>query len=285
MNKNITAMIMAINEGHRLPYVYENLKNFCNIIIFDGGSTDGTFEYCKKNNITFVSRPKVYENDAMGIDKFKWAFKQAETEYIMLVYCSHFYPQELLNTLSRIANENKLSAVYIDLIVYRYGQIVHKPFIRRIPSVCNFFKKSIITFENAKIHDELAITFDKANMVRLKANDELSMHLFQDDGCHKFTTKTVKYAALEAEQKFKSDKRVGLGGLLFKPLWRFFYAYFRTGAVIRGIPGLIYSILNLVYDFQVNIMIWELSHGLDLEGLIRKQGLVRSELNKELMNQ
>jgi len=282
MNKNITAMIATFNEERRLPYVYENLKNFCNIIVFDGGSTDKTFEYCKKENIKFLSRPKVDKGDEMRLGDLMWMFKNTPTEYVILVYCAHFYPVELLNCYSKIANENILSAVYQDLIVFRYGTIVHKPFVRRIPSVCNFFKKSIINFEGAKIHDELAIKFDKTNMIRLEAKDELSLHLFQDDDCQSFTTKTIKYAALEAKQQFGASKRLGFLGLLFKPLWRGFYAYFRSGAVKRGIPGLIYSILNMVYDFQVNIMIWELSNNLDRQGMIKAHGLIRAKLNKDI---
>jgi glycosyltransferase involved in cell wall biosynthesis len=281
MNKNITAMILTLNEERRLPHVYENLKSFCNIIVFDGGSTDGTFEYCQKNNIKFVTRPEVDKSDEVGLSNLVWIFKNTPTEYVILVYCAHFYPVELLNTFSKIAHENRLSAVYQDLIIFRYGSVVHRPFIRRIPSVCNFFKKSIINFEGAKIHDELAIKFDKTNMIRLEAKDELSLHLFQDDDCQSFTAKTIKYAAMEAKHKFGTGKNFGFIELFFKPLWRVFYAYFRSGAVTRGIPGLIYSILNLVYDFQVNIMIWELSHNLNRQGLIKEHDLIRTKLNQE----
>ena len=98
----------------------------------------------------------------------------------MHVLSTHFYPKELLNRFSEIANENKLTAVYHDVIVYRYGVMVHRPIVRRISSACVFYKKNIINFEKSKIHDELAIQFDKNNMVRLEARDELSLHLIRD---------------------------------------------------------------------------------------------------------
>jgi hypothetical protein len=168
--------------------------------------------------------------------------------------------------------------------VYRYGAVVHKPLIRRISSACVFYKKDIIKFDNSKIHDELGIQYDKDKMVRLKACDELSLHLIQDEDSQSFTTKTLKYEAVEARQRFRAGETVGFIGILFKPLLRFLYRYFRTGAVIRGVPGLIYSILNLEYDFKVNIILWELCHGFDQQGVIRSNESVRSKLIKENVN-
>ena len=278
MNKNITAMIFALNEERRLPLIYENLKNFCEIIVFDGGSTDGTEDYCKKNNINFMSRPK--ETDEMRLTGFNWAHINSPTEYVIYVHCAHFYPKELLTRFSEIANENKLDAVYHDVVVYRYGKVVHRPIVKRVSSGCNFYKKSIINFEKSKIHDELAITFDKNKMIRLKGKDELSVHLFQDEDCRSYTTKTLKYANTEANQRFRAGQRVGFVDLFLKPLYRFFYSYIRIGVFARGEPGLIYSILNLVYDFQVNIILWELSHDLSLQGVHRVNADVRSKLIK-----
>lgn len=280
MNRNITAIVFTLNEERRLPYIYENLKDYFPIIVFDGGSTDGTLDYCEKNNIKYLSRPK--ENDEMRLSGIAWSYEHTPTEYVLHVICSHFYPKELLNRFSEIANENKLSAVYHDVIVYRYGVVVHRPIVRRISSACVFYKKSIINFKNSKIHDELAIQFDKNNMVRLKASDELSLHLIRDEDCQSFNIKTLKYAAVEANQRFRAGQRIGFFGILFKPLLRFFYSYFRLGSVIRGVPGLIYSVLNLVYDFNVSIILWELCHGLDQQGVIRSNESVRSKLIKNV---
>lgn len=276
MNKNITAMVFTLNEERRLPYVYENLKNFCEVIVFDGGSTDGTQEYCENNNIKFLSRPK--ETDEMRLSGFAWAYANSPTEYVLHVICSHFYPKELLHRFSEIANENKLAAVYHDVVVYRYGAIVHKPIVRRISSGCNFYKKSIINFKNSKIHDELAISFDASTMQRLEARDDLSLHLFQDEDCNSYTIKTLGYAIREANLRFGSGQRIGFFGLLFKPLMKFVYSYFRCGAFMRGEPGLVYSILNLIYEFHISILLWELCHDLKLQGVYRENGLVRTKL-------
>lgn len=280
MNKNITALVFTFNEERRLPYVHKNLKDFCEIIVLDGGSTDGTLDYCKSQNIKFISRPHEASPE-MRLRNQPLLYDHSPTEYVLHVYCAHFFPTELLDRFSRVANENKISAVYHDVVIYRYGTIVHKPTVRRIASACVFYKKTVISPENAKIHDELAIQFDANSMIRLDGRDELSLHLFQDEDCRSYTLKTIEYATREAKERFLSDTRVGFFGLFFKPVYKFIYGYFRTGAFCRGVPGLIYSILNLVYDFQINIILWEMCHDLNLRGVHRENALTRLKLITE----
>jgi len=280
VNTNITAMILTFNEERRLPYIYENLKGFCKIIVFDGGSTDGTLDYCKANNIKVVPRPKEGSVEKR-VEGLFWAISKVQTEYVLHVICSHFYPKELLNCFSDIANDNKLSAVYHDVVIYRYGVVVHKPLLRRVSSACNFYKRNVVNFEKSKIHDEMAIQFDENSMVRLDGTDELSLHLFQDEDCQSYAIKTLGYATTEANQRFNAGQRIGFCGLIFKPLTHFLYGYFRTGAFVRGKEGLVYSILNLIYEFHIAIILWELCHNLKLKGAITKNGLVREKLIKE----
>ncbi|MBT9540093.1 glycosyltransferase [Thiobacillus sp.] len=278
MNKNITAIVFARNEARRIPSIYQNLKDFCEVIVFDAGSTDGTEEYCKKNGIKFVARPE--DKTVMRLNTLAWVYENTPTEYVIQVYGAHAYPKQLLEKFSEVANENKKSAVFHDVVIYRYGDVVHRTLFRRISSACVFYKKSIINFEKSKIHDELAISFDEKTMIRLPGRDELSLHLFQDEDCESFTKKTINYEAIEARQRFAAGERMSGIGLALGPLSRFLYRYLRTGSFAKGSKGLVYSILNLIYDFNVSIILWELTNQLTFDDAIRKNAEKKEQLLK-----
>lgn len=280
MNKNITAMVFTLNEANRIPLVYQNLKGFCNIVVYDGGSTDGTEEFCREVGLKFVKRPK--DDSEMGINNLKWVHANTPTDYVIHVFAAHFYPRQLLNTFAEVADQNKLKAVYNDVVIYRYGDVVHRPIARRISSVCVFYKKEAVNFKNSKIHDEYAITFEKSSMVRLPGRDELSLHLFQNEDCESFTRKTISYEALEARQRFRAGERMNGTKLALGPIGRFCYQYIRTGAFTRGSKGLVYSILNMIYDFNTCIILWELSRGLTLENAVKKNCEKRTKLLTKL---
>lgn len=287
MNKNITAMVFTFNEERRLSFLYKNLKDFCEIIVFDGGSTDGTEAYCLKNNIKFILRPKnehtqeIRQSEGMWPSILRFAYGHCSTPYVLHVFCGHLYPEKLLNEFSKVASEGKLDAVYHDVIIYRYGSIVHRPFIRRVASGCVFYKKDIIDFEGSKIHDELAIKFNDKTMLRLNAEDDLSLHLFQDECYSSFTNKTVKYAEIEAKQRFENGDNVGAFKLFLGPLVNFIYRYIRLGSIMQGVPGLVYALMNFQYDLSINIMLWEMNNGSDALGAVKKNSTVRSQLIKK----
>jgi len=275
MNKNITAMVYTLNEERRLPLVFENLRDFCEIIVFDGGSTDGTKDFCDRNGIKFVTRPQ--DTSYLNQESLKWVYSRLPTEYVLHVFGAHYYPSPLLDLFSKIANENTFDAVYHDLVIYRYGEVVHKPPARRISSACNFYKKSIITFENSILHNERGLIFNEKTMIRLPGRDELSLHLFQDEDCESYTKKVTNYASMEARQRFARGERVGFAGIFLRPLGRFIYRYLRAGSILYGSKGLAYAVMNFIYDINMAIIIWELGNELTFSDALRKNEAKRRE--------
>jgi len=282
MNKNITAIVFTLNEVRRIPSIYQNLKDFCEIIVFDGGSTDGTQEFCHSAGIKFISRPP--DSSEMRLNTFRWVHKHTPTEYVIHVYGAHFYPKQLLAKFAAVANENRIEAVFHDVVIYRYGEVVHRPIVRRVAATSVFCKKSIIDFSKSRIHDELAITFNSKSMLRLPGRDEFSLHLLQDEDCESFTKKTINYEVLEARQRYAAGERMSGLRLILGPVRRFIYQYFRTGAFSKGSKGLVYSILNFIYDLNICIILWELSNKLTLDHAVRrnteKRALLQAAANR-----
>ncbi len=115
-------------------------------------------------------------------------------------------------------------------------------------------------------------------MIRLPGRDELSLHLFQDQDCESFTKKTINYEALEARQRFASGERTSGVKLAFGPLARFIYRYFRTGSFAKDSKGLVYSVMNLIYDFNVSIILWELATQATFDDAIRNNAEKKEQL-------
>jgi glycosyltransferase involved in cell wall biosynthesis len=276
MNEQITAIVYTLNEERRLPLIYQNIRNFCKIVVFDGGSTDGTLEYCKKNEIEVILRPAVpgnTSNVALKEDVF-FCMNHVQTKYVLNVICSHYYPPNLLNAFLEAASNN-YDAVYHDVVMWRYGRIVHRPFFRRQSTARIFHKKTAVNFADAKIHDELGISFNSKTMLRLKAIDKYALHIFQDEDFKSTTAKHLKYAAIEAQDEYLSGKKIGYFSILFRPVYRFLYHYLRSGAILNGVPGLVYSISILELEFAKSIMHWELANQGIRKEAINKNNFVR----------
>lgn len=278
-NKNITALVFTFNEERRISFILDNLKGYCNIMVFDGGSTDGTEQICKESGVVFMRRPECSPDDEMRLGPLKWVYDQVPTDYVMHVYCSHFYPPSLLESFSRLTQQNNLEAIYHDVIVLRYGHIVHRPFVKRVSAACVFYKKSIINFQNSRIHDELAIKFNSSTMVRLKAIDDLSLHVFQDEDYLSTEKKHSGYAKTEAYQMLRTGhKKVGSYNLFIGPLFRFLYFYIRSGAILKGLPGLVYATALFQYDISKNTFLWEMQNSLERSQAIEANNALRYEL-------
>ena len=222
------------------------------------------------------------QSEGMWPGILNFAYSHCPTDYVLHVFCAHFYPPALLREFDRVASEGIKTAVYNDVVVWRYGSIVHQAFMRRVSSACVFYKKSIIDFEQTKIHDELGIVFDGKTMVRLHADNSNSLYLFQDESCFSFTSKTIKYAEIEARQRIERGEKNGLVTGLFKALIQFFYSYIRLGSFRFGSKGLAYAILNLQYDISIVLTVWEQNNGLGGVSPFKNNNDARAELMRQL---
>ena len=274
----ITAIVFTKNEENRINLVLKNLKNFSDIIVFDGGSEDGTEEICKKYKVKFIRRPE-YLVDFCG-KEYEWAMSQVNTPYVLLVNCSHHYPSRLLKEFKSIASNGKYHAVYHDIIIYSYGQIVQRPFIRRRSSACNFFRVDAINFEKSVIHNEVPVDIDKNLIVHLEPSDSLSIHLFRDYDLNKTELNHGRYSIFEASQRFEHGKRSSFLKIIIRPLRVFIYQYIRCGSILRGSAGLIVSLLNSYLELSIQIRLWEIERGLNL----KKIRDIHSEIREKMIN-
>jgi hypothetical protein len=72
-----------------------------------------------------------------------------------------------------------------------------------------------------------------------------------------FVQRSNRYSTLAAEDLLRRGRRVGLGDLLLRPLWRFFSMYLLHGGVLDGWRGLVLAVLYSHYVFLRTAKVWE----------------------------
>lgn len=272
----ITAVILTRNEAHRLPSIFENLKGFARIEVYDAGSTDGTKEVCIANGVKFQLR-KVTTLDVCGA-MYEDAFAHVTTPYMLLVSCAHFYPQKLKEAFKKAANEGRYHAVYHDVLTYNYSKIVHRPFFRRRASACNFFRLDAINFEKAIYHNEVAVDVPEKLKLRLPATDGLSIHMFREYDAERDEGQNTHYANLEAKQRFQLGARTSFGVIVFRTVKAFLRQYIRCGSICYGTEGLIYALKFANLELSIQVKIWEQQNLISLEDIRMKNLNIRKEM-------
>jgi len=272
----ITAVILTRNEAHRLPSIFENLKGFARIEVYDAGSTDETKEICLVNGVKFQLR-EVTTLEVCGA-MYKDAFAHVTTPYMLLVSCAHFYPQQLKEAFKKVANEGKYHAVYHDVVTYNYSKIVHRPFFRRRASACNFFKLDAINFEKAIYHNEVAVDVSEKLKLYLPATDEMSFHMFREYDAEKDEAQNIYYANLEAKQRFQLGARTNFKKIVYRTVKAFVRQYIRCGSICYGTEGLIYALKFANLELSIQVKIWEQQNFITLEGIKKNNQEIRKKM-------
>jgi glycosyltransferase involved in cell wall biosynthesis len=277
-SKEITAFIQTKNEAHRLPLIFKNLDDFAEIIVFDGGSIDGTKSVCDNYGVEFITRPS--ELRAIVGGDMKFILPLIKTPYVLQVNCSHYYPRRLLEVFKHVAEEGEFLAVYHDVVVYTFGRIVHRPFLRRRSSATNFYHVDAVNFSKSIVHNDAPVEAAVDRRLVLPPEDSYAIHLFRDYNVKKSELNHSFYGDQDAQLRFNSGVRTNVFLMILRPLKHFLYQYLRCGSIKYGVDGLIYSALYAQLEMNIQFKIWELQNQLDLPNIIKRNLSIRTEMDK-----
>jgi len=236
INRDLTIIVPALMEAEAIGLVLDELlqHGYRNVIVVDGGSTDGTREIAASKSVKVVTQPGKGKADAVC-----YGISLADTELVAVMDGDYTYPAYELQKLYRQALQG------YDLVI---GKRVPDPGAQ--PAAFKLGNKLLTTFFNILFGTHLSDVLSGMYIVRKEA---LSNALFEMRGFSVESEIAAHIAATTgkiAEVPIRYRKRVGrkkLGKLagvriavdMLRLAWRYNPLFLITGtAALMLVPGL-----------------------------------------------
>jgi len=255
MLSNYTVLIPVFNEAVRIIASIENFKSQARIIILIDEDDVETEKILNNYGVDFIRRPKGF-NQWNWFQKESWMLAQSNTDYVLIAYASMYFPAQLLASFNEVAKEGKYDAVKVGMYYWSHGKLVQRPFLLKRASACYFFRKSCVNSIDSKIHAEFKLQEDVI-YYKLKPTALNSIHVYRDDDMPVVTSKHIKYAEKEANERYDTASRVTLITIGYETIKSFLIGYVRMGGFLGGTAGFIFHLNFAFYIFMVYSRIWE----------------------------
>ncbi len=201
----ISVLIIAQNNEATIERTLRSVSNFDQIVVIDGGSTDGTVNLAKKYGAKVVFHPfKSFP------DQRNFSLTQAEHEWCLVVDSDEEVSPELHKELCSITKSPSSALLYrIVRTEYLLGQEnIHG--YGRSDYQERFFKKSHVVYQG-ELHehpvlDGIKPSFDDARTINLPRH--LRLHHNPDNCVSMMLYRFPKYTILKAQEKIKQGRKV-----------------------------------------------------------------------------
>lgn len=248
---NISAVVLAKNNGNTIRKTLESLVEFDDVVVYDNGSSDDTMTIAKNfSNVNLVEG----EFNGFGWSKNK-AASYAKNNWIIIIDSDEVVDIELLNILKSIQlDENTVyklnfKAYYKDIQVKYCGWNNQK--IKRL------YNKKTTNYNDNDVHED--IITDGLSIEMLGGNVEhYSYHSISQ-----FVIKADHYSTLFAKNNM-GKKGSSPTKAFFNGMYSFIKTYFFKRGFLDGYVGLVISYSHMVTNFYKYLKLYELNK--ELEG-------------------
>jgi len=242
----LTVVVPTLNEGAQIADALDALRRADEVIVADGGSTDGTVAIAREHGATVIERAgetiAAQRNAAIARARNAWVFAIDADERI-----TDALWEELGDVVAAPAHP-----------VYR---VRRRSFFlgreRRRGRWGRDWQARLFTRERRflpeRVHERLERVPDAGKLrasLRHVPYRDLQHHL----------EKMIVYARWGAEQLHARGRRATLSALFFRPLWRFVRDYFFYASWLDGAFGFLTSVLTAYSCFLKYAYLWELHH-------------------------
>lgn len=263
--KNITFLIFAFNEEHRIEYPIRCYLPYGEVLIVDNFSNDKTCEIAKKLGAKVIQ----YANNAgIPIENSKaveFIFQYVQTEWVYWGFADEMLPQPCLQAYSEIAKKTDHK-----IVVQKLKTMLYQPDMEFLPTYAavKLFKIGAIEFlpEGEFIHGlgKFASHVEPKEILFLPPIDEYAVHHFSVYTTEKLIANHNRYSTIHA--KLIPRGYIGLK-IIFQPLISFLTIFLVQGAFRHGVLGFIVAIEYSYYTFQVLAKAYENQNDISLSGI------------------
>lgn len=240
----ITVVIPTLNEGDRITECVRRLVWADEVIVADGGSTDGTVAAARAAGAVVVEVPgrtiAAQRNAAIERARNAWVFALDADERI---------GPELAEELARLARLPAHEAYAVRRRNIYLGRVMRYAGWGNSWAV-RFFRRER-RFAERRVHEGLEPVSDVGRLTR-----SLEHTPYRDLAHH--VRKLVLYADWGAQDLRDAGRRAHLSDLLVRPLWQSFRTYVVQLGVLEGWRGVVLCGLSGVSVFLKYARLWDL---------------------------
>jgi len=256
----VSLVINTLNEEANIEDCINSAEGlFDELIVCDMESTDRTREIAESLGAKVVLFPRgKFVEEAR-----KFAVQQAKYEWIFVLDADERLNPEVINELKYIIRTKDVDVVRLKWRVLFMGKFLYYGtwgWGGGGTGLPRFFKKSVYLKEidkyKVKIHSNFPM-FPNSYPRQAFAKERFD-HLSYPT-LDIFTYKTLhKYSKLDAECRYKENKRVRFWHFITKPLYQFVASYIRNLGFLDSIEGFINAVGFAIYEFLIIAHLYEM---------------------------
>lgn len=243
--KPLSVVIITQNEEEKIEQAILSCRPFADeIVVVDGGSTDGTVAIAQRLGCD------VYHNPWPGYAKQRiFGADRARNNWIFFIDSDEEVSAELQKSLQdwMTRPEDDIKAYNI----YRIGDFMGK-WMPKGENIVRLYKKDEVAMKDVLVHEGPDV--DSSSVPVLEG--VLWHHGYRSIQDH--VQRFNKYTDLEARKDFDRRRPFSLMRLLFRPPAKLVYTLFFRKMITKGVAGFSVAFFWMYYEFLKEIKLYEL---------------------------